>query len=182
MISPFQIPVIIFCTILWLRNFLQSATAAISRPLKPVNDVVGSPSSSSSTGSSAAGSIPIPDKERSNSILLLPGRAEIAGASEDRGRNCCRRSVRSSACPSKPSTSLSSSLDCVGGNSYKQKSTASRSETWVRNRHATISQAFARVSFKPRSSDSSVEKCHLRVLRPVNVPLSKKARVPTKVR
>jgi hypothetical protein len=171
--SPFQIPVMIFCTIRWLKNFLQSATAAISRPFKPVNDVVGSPSSSSSTGSSSVGSIPMPDRDRSNSIRLLPGLADGAGAREVCPRNCCRTSVRSSACPSIPLASPLSSLDCVGGNSYKQKSTASRSDTWVRNLHATISQAFDRVSFKPRSSDSSVEKCHLRVLFPVNVPLSK---------
>jgi len=36
------IPWTIFCTILWLRNFLQSATAAISSPLRPVKDEVGS--------------------------------------------------------------------------------------------------------------------------------------------
>jgi hypothetical protein len=56
------------------------------------------------------------------------------------------------------------SMSGKGSISYKQKSTASLSESRLRYLHATISQAVALVSLILGSSSSRVEKCHLSVL------------------
>lgn len=144
-------------------NFLQSATAAISSAFNPVNEDVGS--SSSSAPWSGADKDPICDIDRSISTRLLPGRGGVIGWGLSRARNCGRRLVRSDAStPHVSAGSASTSGVSTSGNSYRQKSTASRSDIRVKNRQATISHALARVSFKPRSSTSRVEKCHFNVL------------------
>ena len=158
--SPSQIPVMIFCTIFWLKNFLQSATAAISRALSPVKEDVGSSSSWSS------GVSPRCEIDRKSSALLLSGLADV-GERLSRARNCGRRLDCSSTVGS---CGLCSASPCsfveMSGNSCRQKSTASRSDICVRNLHATISQAFALVSLSLWSSTSRVEKCHFNVLVP----------------
>lgn len=76
--SPFQIPVTIFCTILWLKNRLQSATAAISSPLSPVKEFVGSSSSSSRSVNNEK--VPICEIERKRSSFLGASRIGAGGS------------------------------------------------------------------------------------------------------
>lgn len=145
-------------------NFLQSATAAISSALSPVNDDVGSSSSSGFT-SGTTDMEPMCEIDRSISTLLLVGLVGVVGRRGSRALNCGRRLECSLTSEPHGSGFWGSSSVCwTSGSSYRQKSTASRSDIRVRNRQATISHALARVSFNPRSSTSSVEKCHFNVL------------------
>ena len=71
-------------------NFLQSATAAISNAFRPVNDDVGSSSSSGLT-SGTIDMEPMCEIDRSISTRLLVGLVGITGTVGSRALNCGRR-------------------------------------------------------------------------------------------